>query len=518
MNSFINPLLEKADSLPFLFVGSGMSRRYLNLPTWEDLLKYISTLVYDDKFGFVSAQNQASKQFNKATQYNNYMTTLCDIISDDLDKIWYTSQKFKANREKYDELISKKHVPPIKIEITEYINSFSDYVPGFQHEIDALSEISTHYISGIITTNYDNLMENIFNYETYSSQEDLLFHSQYSIGETYKIHGCVSKPETIMITSSDYKQIDEKHKYLAAKLLTIFVEHPIFFLGYSISDEDILSILNDIQLCLSDSQLNEISDRLFYVVWDPEEEYFKESTSTITFPNGNSLTLRQITLSDYSLLYKALCQNKSKYPIKLLRHVKNDMYNMMLTNDPSNRMVLSLPNDELSEENIDKIEFVYGFGIMERAKNGYQLISKDEIYRDSIFNDGNFHPELFVNGTLKHALVSSGGFLPIRKYTSQLPVDSLPTPIKNNLDRFNSIKKILSHSLWKEKSQMRDVLSFSDALSGPDRNKKLAIVEYNKDNIEDLGDYLKRTLSVENFVTNTDIRRLIRIYDFIKYN
>lgn len=34
--------LKKVESAPFLFVGSGVSRRYLNLESWEELLRKFS--------------------------------------------------------------------------------------------------------------------------------------------------------------------------------------------------------------------------------------------------------------------------------------------------------------------------------------------------------------------------------------------------------------------------------------------------------------------------------------------
>jgi len=189
-------------------------------------------------------------------------------------------------------------------------------------EIEALKTITPKSIAGIITTNYDTLQETLFDYEVYASQEELLFHTKYDLGEIYKIHGCINKPNSILVNTADYEQIEAKHKYIAAKLLTIFVEHPIFFIGYSLGDEDIRNILNDIQLSLTTDQIKEIEDRLFYVVWDKTENNYTSSSYTITFDNGRNITITQLKLNDYSILYQALSLNKSKYPIKMLRHMK----------------------------------------------------------------------------------------------------------------------------------------------------------------------------------------------------
>ena len=65
------------------------------------------------------------------------------------------------------------------------------------------------------------------------------------IAEIYKIHGSVQNPESIVINKADYQKFYDKGKYLAAKLMTIFMEYPIIFIGYSISDSDIQAILSD---------------------------------------------------------------------------------------------------------------------------------------------------------------------------------------------------------------------------------------------------------------------------------
>ena len=39
MKNKIISMLSNASALPVLFIGSGLTRRYLDLPNWEDLLK-----------------------------------------------------------------------------------------------------------------------------------------------------------------------------------------------------------------------------------------------------------------------------------------------------------------------------------------------------------------------------------------------------------------------------------------------------------------------------------------------
>lgn len=518
MNDYLTPFLNKSESLPFLFIGSGFSRRYLGLPNWEGLLEYIASITYEDSFGFISAKNQTEKLFNKEKQYNQYMTTLCDIISNDLDKIWYKDERFKYTREKYKEQISQRNIPPIKIEIAEYLTTLKEKDLNLQPEIEALKSISTHSISGIITTNYDDLLEDLFEYTTYTSQEELLFHSMYEIGEIYKIHGCVRNPESIKVNTQDYKSIEEKHKYISAKLLTIFLEHPIFFIGYSLGDQDILSILEDIQSCLNSEQLNKIEERLFYVVWDENVEEYEESTYSITFESGRTLTMKKITLSDYSTLYNVLATNKSRYPVKMLRHVKEDMYKLILTDDPDKRMMLSLPSDNLSPEELKNIEFVYGFGMIERARDGYRSVNRDEIYEDIVFDNKNFITEMLVQDALPLALATSGYILPLWKYVSHVDHSDIPTLVLNAMNRSDTIEKILPKTINHNKSRHWKNLSFDAAKNGPYPLTRLAAVNYTKDNIGQLGEFLKNeTIKDGNFDTETDLRRLIRVYDFFKY-
>lgn len=126
-------------------------------------------------------------------------------------------------------------------------------------------------IDGIITTNWDTLTEMIFpDYTTFTGQDELIFSELYSIGEIYKIHGSVSNPESVILTSEDYDNFNDRYSYLAAKLLTVFVEHPIIFIGYSIEDKNIQDILRSVLKCLTPEKVDLIKDRLIFCSWEQE--------------------------------------------------------------------------------------------------------------------------------------------------------------------------------------------------------------------------------------------------------
>jgi hypothetical protein len=54
----------------------------------------------------------------------------------------------------------------------------------------------------------------------------------------------------MVLTTSDYEVFLKKKKYLSAKLLTYFSEHPLLFVGYGAGDPNIRAILSDIDEAL----------------------------------------------------------------------------------------------------------------------------------------------------------------------------------------------------------------------------------------------------------------------------
>jgi hypothetical protein len=110
-------------------------------------------------------------------------------------------------------------------------------------EIAALQGIMPH---AVITTNYDRFLELAFkDYQPVIGQS-IIRDTPVLFGEIFKIHGCASDSNSLGFTQQDYDEFMRKKKYLSAKLLTYFSEHPLLFIGYSASDPNIRAILSDI--------------------------------------------------------------------------------------------------------------------------------------------------------------------------------------------------------------------------------------------------------------------------------
>jgi hypothetical protein len=203
-------------SAPFLFAGAGLSRRYLGLESWEGLLRRYS------------AEVGRPYEYYLATA-NGSFPSVASAIAADMHERWWREDRYVESRERFASAAVRRD-SALKIEIARYLADSIDRLPSggqLANEIDRLGRI---VIDGIVTTNYDPLLETLFpDFRVFVGQDELLFNDPQGVGEIYKIHGSHAVPNSLVLTAEDYERFRERNPYLAAKLLTIFVEHPVVF-------------------------------------------------------------------------------------------------------------------------------------------------------------------------------------------------------------------------------------------------------------------------------------------------
>lgn len=280
--------LSKLNQKPVLFVGSGLSQRYLKSPTWWRLLEKIS-----EKLELLELDENILGKWSS----DNY-----EEIAERLEAIYFTTLEKES-------LLDRDNIRgPFRELIAQILNEYTVDNSEYEKEISTLGGID---YQKLITTNYDSLLEksifDIENEEIYIHNDDL-FSSETKNKKLYKIHGSTDKPSSMIITKSDYDQFFEKSKYIYSKLLTIFVESPIIFLGYSLSDRNIKDILTTLTVTLSQKDLKQFQERVYIISYssDDKPEYFLEKEE-LALLNGLLINVNIFYLrNNYQQLYEVL--------------------------------------------------------------------------------------------------------------------------------------------------------------------------------------------------------------------
>lgn len=379
-------------------------------------------------------------------------------------------------------------------------------------------------IAAVITTNYDTFIEDsLKNYTKFIGQEELIFSNIQGVGEIYKIHGCSTEPNSIVINEKDYLEFEDRNAYLAAKILTIFLEHPIIFLGYSIGDKNIKSILKAIVKCLSKEKLEKFKKRLIFVEWNNSVEKDEISTHSISFEDEKTLDMTRIYIKDYSILYEILLKNKFKYNTTVLRRLKEEIYELVISNEPTTKMkVVGIEDDD----NLDNVEVVVGVGVIsEFGKKGYCGLKVEEIFEDVLFDNGDYDANFVVTESLPILLKHNTGSVPIYKYISNTTVD-LPLYVTRSIK--TTYEDLLSRSIRnnrKRKDYINKTINYIISTNEP--NKSLELIPFlQEENIDTellgsfLRDFYKNNTNIfidgKNF-DKINFRRLIKLYDWLKY-
>lgn len=352
----ISECLESMGVQPILFFGSGMSQRYMNAPTWESLLTEVA-----------SRCPKIDKSLAYFKQKHGSLIKIGSIFSEYVREwAWEQPSAFPETLFEGDQpadIYIKHIVSEILKEVSqgEQAKSIKD---SYKLELNALKSINPY---SVITTNYDEMLEEIFDGYIPVVGQSILRANYASVGEILKIHGSLSDPQSIVLTEDDYSVFKKKKKYLSAKLLTYFAEHPLVILGYSAQDPNIKDILSDIDEILS--QNNDLIPNIYIVEWDCDAEKTGShpSEKLISIDNDKSIRVKLVRASCFEWVFSALASGEAIDSInpKLLRSVLARTYNLVRHDIPSKTIEVDfqiLEHAVSSEENFSKL---YGITTLE---------------------------------------------------------------------------------------------------------------------------------------------------------
>lgn len=516
----IQEIVSRFNTTPFLFAGSGVTLRYFGLPTWKNLLKYFARQINNDRFAYNAFESKAKSMDHP----NGVLPLTATLIQDAYDAAWYQNPAIRT-LDSYGLGMVEHGASPFKMELAAFLKRNSNPIEKYESEISKLRNLSKKNLSGVITTNYDMFFEDTFSeYKPFVGQDNLCFSAIQGIAEIYKIHGSITDPETIVINDSDYRIFREKGKYLASKLLTIFMEYPIIFIGYSLGDPNIQDILKDIAECIPESKLKSLQERFIFVEYSPGTTGYKISEYEIAL-GSKRIKMTKVSLEDFSILYDALTSKVAAVPVKLLRRFKEDLYSFVVSQNPGTTLKVSaLENPDLPEDNL-----VISIGLQETGEYGYRrLLDVNGWYQNIVLDDFPVSVysydkllELTYPG-LKH---ETQGFFPVCKYLA-LAKKTYPDIAKTIPESFDAL---LCPTNRNGRHSVAEHSSVLDLWTKEKRNPKracrlLLCMPEEKINVKELELVLEEMfkldpgiLSNKTMWTPSDVKRLIRIYDYLKW-
>lgn len=359
----INNILSDMGCRPVLFIGSGMSSRYIGGPDWIGLLKQVSDRIGIDE-----------KEFNFISQKsNNNPIKIGSLLSDKVHE-WafgvgqnsFPQEYFNA---KVDKDIFIKHI------VCDIMNGLLDNEKNLDvvtsEELKSFKSVGPH---AVITTNFDTFLERCFpDFEVISGEKIIPF-SLNIMGEMYKVHGTADDPHGIVLTEADYQRFSKKRKYISSKIMTYFAEYPLFIFGYRLGDENINNILSDLGEALKDN--GGLLENVFLVrrIGDLDQvASLQEEHAVAIDGETTSIRVRTIMTQDFKWIFDALgnTENPIPVPVKTLRHLASKVVDLVRVDVPKNRIEIDFVQIKKLSEDSSELAKVLGIANVQNPNFDY---------------------------------------------------------------------------------------------------------------------------------------------------
>lgn len=273
----------------------------------------------------------------------------------------------------------------------------------------------------------------------------------YNIAEIYKIHGSILDAKSIVITEKDYADFNLSRKLIIAKMLTLFAEAPIIFMGYSFTDENIQCIIEDFLSCLTSKELSTISSHFIFISYKKGEKRLLEAKRTLFTSNKVEIPITEITTDNYAAVYEKLNQivpGIAASRVRETRRVIKQIVDQNISSETAESIIVDI--DDLDTIDLSKKPLAIAIGYRDSILNkvGYGILDVTSIIEDILFDNKKLNADNMCFDRFKS--ISLTHLIPVFKYvkgcTQQIPASS---KLSSYINARNSVDKIISKSQLK---------------------------------------------------------------------
>ena len=514
--------------MPVLFVGSGISKRYLyRYPTWDQLLINSFKYIDSDAYLYQKYSDELKRKDLSPFEINAQLGTYAEA---DFNAAFFDKKiKIRGCGNRRNPGWVSRGVSPYKMYLAQTFKNMRLYRnETLALELDKFRGLKNK-VAAVITTNYDQFLEKeVFSsdYSVFVKQSELFSSDSYNIAEIYKIHGSVTDADSIVITKRDYDNFEASRKLIIAKMLTLFSESPLIFMGYSFTDEDVQKIITDFIGCLNEEQIASIDEHFVFISYEKGQNDLIETKTNIITGNGTYIPLTEIRTDNFSLVFDTL--NKivpglSPLRIRQTRKIVKKIVDQSIASSSAESIIVGL--DKLDNIDLSGKPLAIAVGYKENILNkyGYGLLSDASIIEDILYDNKNFNAEEMCLERFRS--IARTRVLPVFKYVKSYiesggSIDP-DSKLGIYIERHNAIDKIITSNIVKSLNGVPSISSVEDLISEMEKvdsiNKKAGLLLKNISSFKlpDIRELLKSiySLNQDEAMRSTHFKRCVMYLD-----
>lgn len=512
--TFFDNLIHE-NEFPVIFVGSGITQRYFkSAPTWDKLLQSLWQETNQSE-SYFSAFHRLSKKYDDA--FNIY-TDLATQIEEKYDDAFYNGTTKLPNLTPEQAHIN--HFSPFRTRIANIFQNLDLKSQSSSEELKLFKGMLSK-ARLIVTTNYDNFIENALNKAiNIKIGNKGLFSNGKELGELYKIHGSITDPNSIVITTKDYKKLARTSAIINAKILSQLTESPILFLGYSLTDKNVQSLLKDLADNMPFS-VDEAAKRIGVVQYKKGKNAIEESIANTSY----GVHYTSISTDNFSeIYYKVSRINQGATPIEIAKY--QSMIKQIITTRGKNgelkHVLTSVGDLQNLPEQLKNKDIVVALG---DSKYIYKIPDYVDYVKDYYLHPNNMPKDIALHFILNNSPTST---LPVSKYLHKnMDLDEKDKKkLNKRLNKFQSLATLQKSTplpnkyvspLTSELNASDDVVSFLNKNDGIKPKIKMAFLIHNIKDIDAkmLVQYLLRNEN-DVFLKATNTRKFLMAYSLMK--
>ncbi|MGM0903044.1 MAG: SIR2 family protein [Bacillota bacterium] len=528
MATILDRLIDN-NEFPVVFIGAGMSKRFLKaFPDWTSLLEEFATEIGIKNF-YGEFNNLIDEIKNEHPEYtqkeiDHYSNIRMGSIVEAAYNKAFNDEKVKIEGFSARDAFNAK-ISPFKKAVAGRFSSYQLKDSSLE-ELDAFKKMLLK-TQIILTTNYDTFIEDMYNSESnykitkYIGQKGF-FQRTYGYAELYKLHGSIESPNDIVIAENDYENFEKNSVLISAKIISMMMNSPIIFIGYSLTDINVRKIIKEFTRSLTSEEILFLENRLVLIEYKENEQGFIEETI-----NDKDLgcKLKVIKTDNFERLFNTISTINQGIAPTEVRKYQHVIKELIIDRGKKGTLKSVL----LSPEELDKLEgslltknitvalgdAKYIFQIPDMISYSLDYISDmDEISNEIRMRfavNQNAKSRFPINKILDKDLINSSGLHPSEK-------EKLIQKIKHFSEFRIHYRTIVPSSVL-----VQDANSVEEIISK--NSKKVNIYEtlsfnIRRLNLDELKSYLVRELEVLSdkgeIKMSTQLRRLLLLYDIRK--